>query len=90
MTSARHGQFVTPGFARTLSTTASNYRLLLELLSPTSLFYSLALDPESIAGTLPPDYRLGLSFLWTVKMVSENLLKPYPPQSRGYLARNET
>lgn len=87
MTSAHHGPFVTPGFARTLSTTASNYRPLLELLSPTSLFHTLALDPESIARTLPPDCPLGLSFLRTVKMVSEKLLKQYAPRSRGYLAR---
>lgn len=99
MTSAHHGPgpFVTPGFARTLSTTASNCRPLLELefhqpllelLSSSSLFYTLALEPESIARTLPPDCPLGLFFLGTVKMVSEKLLKQYRPWSRGYLARD--
>lgn len=82
MISSRHGLFVTPGFVRTLSTEASNYRPLLELLSPTSLFYPLPLDPEPIARTLPPDCPLGL-FLGTVKMVSEKLLKLSPPQSRA-------
>lgn len=84
MTSAHHGLFVTPSFAGTLSITAFNYRPLLEPLSPTSLLYILALDPEPIDRTLPSDCPHGLSFLGTVRMVNEKLLKRYPLQSRGY------
>lgn len=55
MTFAHDGLFVTPGFGRTVSTTTSNYRPLIELLSPNSLFCPLPLDPESTTRTLPPD-----------------------------------
>lgn len=85
MTSACHGPFVTPGFVSTLSTTTSNYKPVLELLSPSSLFYKLALGPESIARTLPPECPPGLSFLRTVKRVSEELRKRYPPSPGGIL-----